>query len=296
LGTRFRPLSDVRAKAAVPVAGQPLIHRIIAWLSSHGIADFVLNLHHKPETITREVGDGSPLGVRVRYSWEDPILGSGGGPRRALPLVGVPTFVIVNGDTLTDVDLHAMWDAHAASGALVTLALIPNPRPEHYGGVIVDGDGAILRFAPRGTEMRSYHFIGVQIVSASVFAELPDQTYAESVSGVYRELIARAPGSVRGFISPAEFHDVGTPRDYVETSLRIAQREQKLDRLAGDGTVIESSALVTGSILWDNVAVGRGCRLIRCVAADGVAVPAGTVLEECTLVNDDKGELNIANY
>src|SRR6188474_1845090 len=116
LGTRLRPLTLVRAKPAVPIAGEPLVRRIIRWLRAKGIADLVLNLHHLPETIASAVGDGTDLDVRVRYSWEQPeVLGTAGGPRLALPLVGGGTFLIVNGDTLTDVDVPAMVASHQAS-------------------------------------------------------------------------------------------------------------------------------------------------------------------------------------
>src|SRR5918993_5165129 len=121
LGTRLQPLTLARAKAAAPVDGEPLARRTIAWLVSHGVHDLILNLHHKPETITGVVGDGADLGARVRYSWESPVLGSAGGPRHALPLLGAlpdsgsrnsaaaaaPTFLIVNGDTLTDANIGA---------------------------------------------------------------------------------------------------------------------------------------------------------------------------------------------
>src|SRR5262245_32122802 len=137
LGTRLRPLTDVRAKPAIPVGGEPMVRRIIRWLVSHGVTELVLNLHHRPETITAVVGDGSDLGARVRYSWEQPVvLGSGGGPRVALPLVAADPFFIVNGDTLTDVDLTRVADAHAKSGATVTLALVPNREFDRYGGVV----------------------------------------------------------------------------------------------------------------------------------------------------------------
>src|SRR5947208_11270909 len=116
LGTRLRPLTDVRAKPAIPVAGEPMIRRIIRWLVSQGVDDLVLNLHHRPETLTSVVGDGRDLGARVRYSWEQPrILGSAGGPRLARPIVGAERFLIVNGDTLTDVDVARIADAHEAS-------------------------------------------------------------------------------------------------------------------------------------------------------------------------------------
>ena len=107
LATRLRPLSLVRAKAAVPVAGQPLVRRILAQLRAAGVSEAVLNLHLLPHTIAGVVGDGSDLGMRVRYSWERPILGSAGGPRLALPLLDESTFLITNGDTLTDAGIPA---------------------------------------------------------------------------------------------------------------------------------------------------------------------------------------------
>src|SRR6266446_5649745 len=112
LATRLRPLSFVRAKAAMPVAGQPLVQRILRWLASAGVTDAVLNLHHLPETITGVVGNGAADGLRVRYSWEMPILGFAGGPRHALSLLGSGEFLIVNGDTLTDVNIGEVLKEH----------------------------------------------------------------------------------------------------------------------------------------------------------------------------------------
>src|SRR6266851_5951170 len=104
LGTRLRPLTLTRAKAAAPVDGEPLARRTIRWLVGHGVRDLVVNLHHKPESTAAAVGDGGALDARVRYSWESPILGSAGGPRHALPLLldglkagASRTFALVNG-------------------------------------------------------------------------------------------------------------------------------------------------------------------------------------------------------
>src|SRR5882757_4599514 len=142
LGTRLSPLTNVRAKPAMPVAGEPLIRRIVTWLVQNGVTDLVLNLHHRPETLTAVLGDGHDLGARVRYSWEQPrILGSAGGPRLARAIVGAETFLIINGDTLTDLDLRPLCEAHEASGALVTLALVPNREFLRYGGVQLDAGG-----------------------------------------------------------------------------------------------------------------------------------------------------------
>src|SRR5688572_698012 len=145
LATRLRPLSFVRAKAALPVAGVPLVHRILTSLAASGVTDVVLNLHHLPHTLTRLVGDGTGLGVRVRYSWEVPVLGSAGGPKRAVPLLG-STFLIVNGDTLTDVNVEGLVADHRKSGALVTMAVVRQTEPDKYSGLDVDHQGAVLGF------------------------------------------------------------------------------------------------------------------------------------------------------
>ena len=217
-GTRLRPLTDVRAKPAIPVAGVPMIRRILSWLARHGVNDVVLNLHHRPESIAAVVGDGSDLGVRVRYSWEQPIvLGAAGGPRLALPILNADTFLLINGDVLTEVDLGEMMRSHQASGARVTLALVPNREPDRYSGVRLASDGRVTGFAPRG-EATSYHFVGPQVVQAGVFEPLPAGRPANSIGGVYDEIIAQQPGAIRGYVSDVPYFDVGTVADYWSTS------------------------------------------------------------------------------
>jgi NDP-sugar pyrophosphorylase family protein len=274
LATRLRPLSLVRAKAALPVAGQPLIVRILRSLSAAGITDAVLNLHHLPHTLTRIVGDGSQLGMRVRYSWENPVLGSAGGPRQALPLLGASPFLIVNGDTLADVDIPALIDAHRQSGALVTMVGTANEHPEKYGGIVASADGAVTGFSRRGSTAPSYHFVGVQVAEREAFASLPPGSPYESTGAVYPALIRDRPGSVRVHVAPAEFHDIGTPDDYLRTSLLFSRREH--GPLLGTGTRVDPSARIEESVLWDDVEVGSGSMLKQCIVTDGAQVPADT--------------------
>jgi len=295
LGTRLRPLTYVRAKAAVPVNGETLARRVVRWLSGQGVRDLVLNLHHLPETITASVGDGSDLDSRVRYTWEQPVLGSAGGPRRALPLlVGsdpgprIPDpgssspFIIVNGDTLTDVDLPAMLAVHAASDALVTMALIPNPRPEQYGGVRVSG-GRVTGFTRAGAPGDSYHFIGVQIAERRAFAGLDDGVPAETVNSLYPRLISGDPASIAAFTCTAAFRDIGTASDYLDTSVELAAIEG--DRMAGgDRVEIAPSARIVRTAVWDDVTIGRDAELIECIVCDGARVPDGARYARCAIV------------
>ena len=273
LATRLRPLSFVRAKAALPVAGAPLVHRILRSLAASGVTDVVLNLHHLPHTLTRLVGDGTGLGVRVRYSWEVPVLGSAGGPRRAVPLLS-STFLIVNGDTLTDVDVGALTADHRRSGALVTMAVVPQGEPGKYSGLSVDRQGAVSGFAPRGSAENTHHFIGVQVVEAEAFAAVPANV-PSNTAPLYTSLIASRPGSIRAFETRAEFFDIGTPADYLDTSLRIGERERYI-RGGSTAPAIHPSARIERSVLWDDVVVEADVMLRECVVTDGVRIPADT--------------------
>jgi mannose-1-phosphate guanylyltransferase len=236
----------------------------------------VLNLHHRPETLTRRIGDGADLGMRVRYSWEMPVLGSAGGPRHALGLLGEPTFLIVNGDTLTDVAIDAVIATHRQHRALVTMAVIPNTEPAKYGGVVVDGDGVVTGFVRKGSPQPSYHFIGVQVAEAAAFAALPDNVPHESTGALYPALIETRRGAVRAHVCTAEFMDIGTPADYLKTALLLAARDGAAAPLPGARARIHASARITDSILWDDVDVGEGAYLRECVVTDGVQVPGDT--------------------
>lgn len=291
LGTRLEPLTYVRAKPAVPVNGMTLARRVIAWLASEGICDVVLNLHHLPASITASVGDGSDLGVCVRYSWENPVLGSAGGPRHALPLLtrqspeaeSKQPFLIVNGDTLTDVHLAGMSTAHATSGAAVTMALIPNPRPEKYGGVLVSDDGWITGFTRPGADRPSYHFVGVQIADGRAFAALTDGIPSETVNGIYPQMIAENRHSIAGFVCDAGFRDIGTTADYLETSAALAELEG--DRLANGSRVeIHPTASVLRTAIWDDVKIGAGAELVECIICDRAVVPSGARYHRCAIL------------
>jgi NDP-sugar pyrophosphorylase family protein len=273
-GTRMRPLSYVRAKAAMPVAGVPLVCRILDWLAAQGVADVVVNLHHLPDTVREAVGSRQAVIPRVRYSPEDPILGSAGGPRRALRLLEADRFFIVNGDTLCDVDLRVLADRHVATKALVTMALVPNPDSRRYGGVLVDDEGVVQGFTRRG-DARGLHFVGVQAVETSVFEHLPDDRPSESVGRVYPALMADRPGSVRALCCRATFRDIGTPGDYLAATLALAAEEGHPETLPGRFSRVDSTAHVIRTVVWNHVTVGPGARLVECVVADGVTVPSG---------------------
>ncbi len=293
LGTRLRPLTGLLAKPAVPVAGRPLVVRVLTWLRDAGFGDVVANLHHLPHTVTAAVGDGAHLGLRVRYSWEPVVLGSAGGPARALrlwPGYDGPVLV-VNGDTLTALDLAAVMAAHHANraeGALVTMAAVPNRRPDHYNGLRLDAGHTVIDVIPRGHREATWHFVGVQVVEASLLRRVSGDEPSETVSGLYRDLMGLESRSIRVHPLEASFLDVGTPADYLEASFALERADGGARQ-----TIVESSGLpgavaatvapnadLRHCVVWPGAVVGPGAVLESSVVLTGAVVPPGTVARE----------------
>ena len=262
----------------MPLGGTTLIERVLEWLAAEHIGQVVLNLHHLPESICGVVGDGAHLGLQVRYSWESPLLGSAGGPRHALPLLDAEEFLLINGDTLCATSLSDIMAAHREKNADVTLAVVPNPDPAHYNGIVMDSDRRISGFVPRGHSTESWHFVGIQVVKAAVFEPLPDGVPAETVAGIYRDRIAAGGARIFAYPVPAEFFDIGTARDYLAAAAALAPAD-----LVAAGAEVSPQARVRDSIVWAGSSVGAGAMLERCVVA-GASVPPGLEAENAVLI------------
>jgi len=97
-------------------------------------------------------------------------------------------------------------------------------------------------------------------------------------------LIADRPGSLRAFVCDAAFQDIGTPADYLVSSLRIAALEGGPSRLIGRRCEVEAGARLVRTILWDDVGVGAGAALTECIVGDGVRVPPGATFSRAAIV------------
>ena len=286
LGIRLSPLTTVRAKPAVPVAGVPIVLRVLQWLAREGVRSVVLNLHHKPDTVTCVVGHGDAIGLRVRYSWEPTILGTAGGPRKALSLLG-DRFFVVNGDTLTDIVLSALQRTHDHMSADVTMAVTDHPDPSRYGGVIVDANGVACGFTPAGRPSR--HFVGVQLVESRIFQQLPLDEPAATIGGIYSDIVSNESGRIATHDVAAAFHDVGTPTDYLAASLDVARAEGHQTLPVGRHSHVHGTTVLTRTIVWDDVSIAAGCHLTDCIVADGVQLPPHTTCDHKVIVTTSDG-------
>ncbi len=294
LGLRMRPLTERRAKPALPVLGRPLLQHTLERLAGAGVREVVINTHHRPASVRRAAGDGRRFGLRIRYSHERKILGTGGGPRRVRRLLGPGPVLLVNGDVLFEFDLRALLAQHRKSGAAATLALLPNPDPARYGPVVTDRRGRIRSLAgkPRPARGRVSLFTGVQVLDPALLDRLAAGP-SDNVRDLYAPLVNQA--LLRGVRVAGAWYDFGAPAQYLDSQLQMLRRRRALRlvhpdaRLAkdaslthaivGSGCRVGSGARLLDCVLWENVEVGEGAFVGRCVVAEGVRIRPGERIE-----------------
>src|ERR1041385_4286668 len=149
-GPRLRPLTSNQPKPMMPMANRPLMEHVVRRLAVHGIDDIVVTLAFLASHIRNYFGDGSELGVSMRYATEETPLGTAGSVRNAAAELD-DTFMVISGDVLSDIDLDAVIKAHRSSGALATIALRRVENPVDFGIVITSADGWVERFLEKPT-------------------------------------------------------------------------------------------------------------------------------------------------
>jgi NDP-sugar pyrophosphorylase family protein len=154
LGTRLRPLTDTVPKPLLDVAGEPMIAFSLRLLRAAQISEVVINLHHLGEQIRSTLGDGRAYGVHITYSDENPILDTGGAIAAARAFLADDTFVVVNADTVIDLSLQRVIDAHRRAQATATMVLRPDPEAERYGLVEIDAGNRVRRILGRPAAVR----------------------------------------------------------------------------------------------------------------------------------------------
>jgi NDP-sugar pyrophosphorylase family protein len=275
LGLRMRPLTLLRAKPAMPVLNRPLLHWTMERLARAGVREVVVNLHHLPETITGVLGTGRRFGLRIRYSVEPTILGTGGGPRAVREVFGDEPLLVVNGDVLFDLDVGEVLAAHRRTGAVATLALRRNPVPHAYSPVVVGRDGRILSIAgrPRRSRGAVAMFASVHVLDPALLERLPEGA-SDSVRDLYVPLLAEG-SRLHGVRTRGAWYDFGRPALYLDAQLRLLPGSGR-GRALVDGTArVAATARVSRSVLGGRARVGSGARVERSVLWDGAVVEPG---------------------
>lgn len=191
-GERLRPLTLATPKPLLPIGGVPIIHRTINLLKKHGLTEIVINLHHLGEQIESSLGDGSKFGVKISYSWEKELLGTGGGIKAAQHLLGEERFLVINSDILIDIDLKDVITYHLNSNSVATLVVRDDPMLAGYGAIKVDDNHRIrdiLGLVNTSANFLSRLFVGIQVLEPIFFDYCTPNKWASSTQDIFPKML-----------------------------------------------------------------------------------------------------------
>jgi mannose-1-phosphate guanylyltransferase len=299
-GTRLRPLTLTLPKPVIPLAGRPFLSFMLDWLGRHGVDDVLLSCGYRSHDVERVLGDRH-RGMRLRYVVEDEPLGTAG-PLRLAADAGVldeERVLVLNGDTLTDLDLTEEIARHEEAHAKATLALVAVEDTASYGVVPTGEDGAVEAFLEKqpGPAPTNRINAGAYVLDREVVDMVPAGRAVSIEREVFPELVGNG---LYGYLADAYWVDIGTPERYLDATydLLAGRVESELPRrdetasLVYDGCitsgarigplsvigrhcVVGDDSLVERSALHDNVRVGHGCEVVESVLAEGARVEDG---------------------
>jgi NDP-sugar pyrophosphorylase family protein len=220
-GTRLRPLTNNLPKPLIPVGGKPMIHYVLNCLKKNGIEEVVINLHYLGNMIREKLGDGKNWGLKIHYTEEKEILGTGGGIKNAEEFLKDETFLVINTDILVKIDLKESINFHLTKGGIATLILRPHDT-DKYNNITVDEDGKIIDIAGAlGTNISQYRngtFTGIHIIEPEIFNYLPPGK--SSITECYINLIKEGK-NLFGFFTDVFWRDLGNMDDYLKVNEEI---------------------------------------------------------------------------
>jgi len=299
-GTRLRPLTFTTPKQLLPVAGVPMIERVIANLAGHGVDEVVLSMGYRPDAFVDAYPDERCAGVPVRYAIEPELMDTAGAVRFAATWAGIDErVVVVNGDVLTALDLGALVDLHAARGALATISLTPVDDPSRFGVVPTDDQGKVLAFIekpPPGEAPTNLINAGTYVLEPEVLSMIPGGRRVSIERETFPLLVEQ--GRLYALASDAYWIDTGTPETYLQANLDLVGPGGLVEGATVDaGAVVERSvvgpggrvgagAVVRDSVLLPGAVVGPGATVCRSVVGAGARIGARASVQELTVLGD----------
>jgi mannose-1-phosphate guanylyltransferase len=292
-GTRLRPLTSTVPKPLVPLVDRPFIVFMLEWLRTHGIEDVIMSCGFLATSVRNVLGNGSGLGIRLRFVEEPDPRGTAGALKFAESMLD-ERFLLLNGDVLTDIDLTEQIAQHERTGAQATLALVPVEDPSAYGLVHLAEDRSVIDFVEKpGPDKIDTNLIsaGAYVLEREVLELVPS---ARNVS-IEREVWPRLIGSgLYGFPSESYWLDIGTPERYLQGTFDIIEGKVRtaVGSLVGDDYLaIDPDARVGGraippAVLGRGVHVAAGAQVGSLVVlGEGVAIGAGSTVEHSVIMN-----------
>jgi NDP-sugar pyrophosphorylase family protein len=219
LGTRLRSAIGQTQKIMAAIGDRPFLFFMLKRLKQQGFRRMILCTGYQAQAV-EDYFSRESLGLEIVFSREDVPLGTGGAVKKAAGLVQSDPFLLLNGDSLCDMDYAALMDFHARKRALATLTLSAVPPRMDAGSVVMNSSGAVVDFREKSTEdirlpagHRVYVNAGVYCFSRKIFSSFPPQDMFSLEKDFFPSL---GREQVYGFVVETGFVDIGTPQRYAE--------------------------------------------------------------------------------
>jgi mannose-1-phosphate guanylyltransferase len=281
-GTRLRPLTNDVPKPMLPIGHEPMIARLVGRLARAGVDDVVLALGFRPEPFMAAFPDGTCGDAALHYAVEPEPLDTGGAIRFAAEHGAISdTFVVANGDIVTDLDVAALVAAHRASGAEATIHLTPVDDPSSYGVVDLAPDGRVRRFVEKpapGSAPSNLINAGTYVFEPSVIARIPTGRKVSIERETFPELVGA--GTLRGVATDDYWIDAGRPDTYRAANLDLLDdRDGHGCPPVSDDADVDATAEIQNSVVGAGCSVGPRARIVDTVLLPGASVGADSVVE-----------------
>ena len=231
-GTRLRPLTNQTPKPLLSVGGYPLLEWNLLLLRQYGFRDIMINLHYLGQQIETTFGNGSRLALRISYSWEKTILGTGGGIKQAEAFFEGEPFLVMNGDTLCEVNLEVLRQVHAEQEAIATMVVREDPHAEQWGPIDVTQGNRVQKINGIGrhsTEShRTFMFAGLHIMHPQLLQDVPEGQET-SIIDAYQRMLAKEK-FVAAFPFSGYWSDVGTLERYEQAQQDVEAKQLTIER------------------------------------------------------------------
>jgi NDP-sugar pyrophosphorylase family protein len=289
-GTRLRPLTLETPKPMVPIMNMPFLERTLRRIKEAGIDDVILPAGYLPDAITSYFGDGSRLGMRLRYVIEETPLGTAGALKNVEQYIDGPFFVL-NGDVLTSLDLRAMLDFHRQKGGIGTLHLIRVEDPSPFGCVVHDATGRVESFVekpPRDQAPTNEINAGTYLLEREVLDLIPAGRPVSIERETFPSLIVAGKRPLYAYTTDDYWIDLGRPEAYLNAHRHVFDGVMPL----GPNPEVDGPGRETipASAVRPPVFIGRGCTVANdavvgpyAVLGDGCTVESGAVVEDSLL-------------
>jgi mannose-1-phosphate guanylyltransferase len=291
--TRLRPLTCNTTKIMIPVLNRPFFEHLVGYLKAHNIVDIVLAVGKSPEQIQDYFGDGSKLGVRLTYSIENRPLGTAGAVKNAERFLD-DSFIVLNGDIFTDIDLSRMMRLHRKNKAIASLALTPVEDPTIYGVVETDSEGRAKRFIEKPSRDRvTSNMInaGIYILEPDILSYIAPNTFSMFERDVFPALLEKGQ-VLYGYPFRDYWIDIGTPDKYLKLHHDLLRRYigNKGIKFEGESFVhssaqIEGPAIIGEGCSIDRNSIVRGPAVLgaRCRVEEGAVVEGAVLWQDCQI-------------